>query len=56
MYEKERTRLNSEKIRILQRLEIIQDRLNEIQAYNDVKAGQMHTAEPLDPTQKKAEG
>ena len=36
----------SEKIRILQRLEIIQDRLNEIQAYNDVKAGQMQTAEP----------
>jgi len=45
MYEKERTRLNSEKIRILQRLEIIQGRLDEIQAYNDVKAGQMHSAE-----------
>jgi hypothetical protein len=45
MFEKERTRLNSEKIRIIQRLEIIQDRLDEIQAYNDVKAGQMHTSE-----------
>ena len=56
MYEKERTRLNSEKIRILLRLEIIQDRLDEIQAYNDLKAGDMHSAEPINTGQKKVEG
>ena len=41
MCEKERTRLNCEKIRIQQRLEIIQDRLIEIQVHNDKKAEQM---------------
>jgi hypothetical protein len=56
MYEKERTRLNSEKTRILLRLEIIQDRLNEIQAYNEVKAGQMHSDEPIGADQKKVDG
>lgn len=45
MYEKERTRLKSEEIRILLRLEIIQSRLKEIRKYNDKKAGQMHTSE-----------
>ncbi len=53
MYEKERTRLRSEETRILLRLEIIQDRLKEIQNYNDEKAGQMHTPEPQEPNQKK---
>jgi hypothetical protein len=54
MYEKERTRLKSEEIRILLRLEIIQDRLKEIQDYNDEKAGQMHSAEPQAPKKKKS--
>jgi len=42
MLEKERTRLKTEEIRILQRLELIQNRLKEIQAYYDEKAGEMH--------------
>jgi hypothetical protein len=46
MYEKERTRLKSEEIRMLLRLEIIQSRLKEIQDYNEEKAGQMHDPEP----------
>jgi len=41
MLEKERTRLKTEEIRILQRLELIQNRLKEIQAYYDEKAGEM---------------
>jgi hypothetical protein len=41
LFEKERTRLKSEEIRILQRLEIIQSRLREIQLYYDEKADQM---------------
>lgn len=45
MLEKERTRLKSEEIRILQRLEIIQGRLKEIQIYYDEKAGEMHMPE-----------
>jgi hypothetical protein len=48
MLEKERSRLKSEEIRILQRLEIIQNRLKEIQIYYDEKAGEMHHA----PTEK----
>lgn len=50
MLEKERNRLKSEEIRILQRLEIVQGRLSEIQAYYDEKAGEMHTP---DPSKKK---
>jgi len=42
MYEKERNRLKSEEIRILQRLEIIQGRLHEIQQFYEEKAEQMH--------------
>jgi hypothetical protein len=42
MLEKERSRLKSEEIRIIQRLEIIQNRLKEIQVYYDEKAGEMH--------------
>jgi hypothetical protein len=49
MFEKERTRLKSEEIRILLRLEFIQNRLKEIQQHYDEKAGQMHT--PSSPEQ-----
>ena len=52
MLEKERTRLKSEEIRIIQRLEIIQGRLKEIQAYYDEKAGEMHVAVPADKARK----
>ena len=55
MFEKERTRLKSEEIRILLRLEFIQGRLREIQKYNDEKAGEMHTSEPQEPVQNKVE-
>jgi hypothetical protein len=41
LLEKERSRLKSEEIRLLLRLEIIQNRLREIQEYNDEKAGEM---------------
>ncbi len=41
MMEKERNRLKSEETKMLQRLEIIQIRLKEIQIYYDEKAGQM---------------
>jgi len=54
MFEKERTRLKSEEIRILLRLEFIQGRLKEIQQYNDEKAGEMHIAEPLETQKKKS--
>ncbi|MFZ4412718.1 MAG: hypothetical protein ACOYOV_06515 [Bacteroidales bacterium] len=53
MYEKERTRLKTEEIRIMLRLEIIQGRLKEIQDYNDEKAGQMHSPDLKEPLQKK---
>ena len=43
MMEKERNRLKSEETKLLQRLEIIQIRLKEIQIYYDEKAGQMQT-------------
>ena len=46
MLEKERSRLKSEETRIVQRMEIIQCRLKEIQAYYDEKAGEMHAPEP----------
>ena len=53
MFEKERTRLKSEEIRILLRLEFIQDRLKEIQKYNDEKAGEMHNPVPVEESGKK---
>ena len=53
MYEKERTRLNSEKTNILLRLEIIQIRLKEIQDYNEKKAVEMHEPEIQESQQKK---
>lgn len=52
MFEKERTRLKSEEVRILLRLEIIQDRLKEIQAYYDEKAGDMHSVKPAEKSKK----
>ena len=52
MLEKERSRLKSEEIRILQRLEVIQGRLKEIQIYYDEKAGEMQTHEPSDKSKK----
>jgi len=52
MLEKERSRLKSEEIRMLQRLEIIQGRLKEIQLYYDEKAGEMHTPEPVEKSNK----
>ncbi len=52
MLEKERTRLKSEEIRIIQRLEIIQGRLKEIQLYYDEKAGDMHAPEPVEKSKK----
>lgn len=55
MYEKERTRLKTEEINILQRLEIIQTRLNEIQKYNEEKAAQMHNSEAKETTQDKTD-
>ena len=60
MFEKERTRLKSEEIRILLRLEFVQGRLKEIQDYNDEKSGQMHSGEKQEskkttPSEKKSE-
>ena len=55
MFEKERTRLKSEEIRLLLRLEFIRGRMNEIQKYNDEKAGEMRLEEPKDPAQTKPE-
>jgi len=52
MFEKERTRLRSEEIRILLRLEFIQSRMKEIQKYYDEKAIQMHV--PEQQNQKKS--
>jgi hypothetical protein len=56
MFEKERTRLKSEEIRILLRLEFIQNRLKEIQNYNEEKAGEMHIPVQQEPNQKKTKG
>ena len=57
MFEKERTRLKREEIRILLRLEFIQGRLREIQQYNDEKASEMHLPEKhAEAEQKKPEG
>jgi hypothetical protein len=55
MFEKERTRLKTEEIRILQRLEIIQGRLNEIQKYNEEKAVLMHNPETQATSQVKSD-
>jgi len=52
LFEKERNRLKSEEIRIMQRLEIIQSRLSEIQQYYDEKAGQMSVQAPGGKSEK----
>ena len=52
LFEKERNRLKSEEIRILLRLGIIQNRLKEIQDYNDEKAGKMHPPELKEKNKK----
>jgi len=52
LFEKERNRLKSEEVRMLLRLEIIQGRLKEIQAYNDEKASQMHIPGPVEKSKK----
>jgi len=52
LFEKERNRLKSEEIRVLHRLEIIQNRLKEIQAYNDEKARKMHPSELKEKNKK----
>ena len=56
LYEKERTRLKNEEIRLLLRLEIVQKRLKEIQVYNDEKAGLMNHAEPTSSDKKPSKG
>ena len=53
MFEKERTRLKNEEIRILQRLEFIRSRLKEIQEHYDDKAGQMQTSGNRESKQKR---
>ena len=53
MFEKERTRLKSEEIRILLRLEFIQGRLKEIQDYYDEKA--VHMQNVSNPVSAKKE-
>lgn len=55
MYEKERTRLKTEEINILQRLEIIQNRLNEIRKYNEEKTAQMHNPGTQSTNQEKTD-
>jgi hypothetical protein len=54
MFEKERTRLKSEEIRILLRLEFIQGRLKEIQNYNNEKSAEMKSGDQPESESKKA--
>jgi hypothetical protein len=53
MFEKERTRLKTEEIRISLRLEFIHGRLKEIQDYYDDQAGHMQNIKPTDTNRKK---
>jgi len=46
VYEKERVRLKTEEIRILQRLDIIQTRLKEIQAFTNIQVEALHVPDP----------
>ncbi|HBZ66686.1 MAG TPA: hypothetical protein DEO70_07600 [Bacteroidales bacterium] len=55
MYEKERNRLKGEEIRILLRLEFIQNRLQEIQSFYDKKAEQMQIKEGENSNQEKTD-
>ncbi len=55
MFEKERNRLKSEEIRMLQRLEIVQTRLKEIQDFYDEKAGDMRSSDQKKTVREKPE-
>lgn len=55
MSEKEMIRLNVEKIKILQRLKMIEDRLTEIQAYNNEKTKHMHISQQQELNQYGSE-
>ncbi|NQU67395.1 MAG: hypothetical protein HQ510_05575 [Candidatus Marinimicrobia bacterium] len=55
LFEKERSRLQSEEIRILQRLEIIQNRLKEIQVFTNEKAKQICIPETKKSNKKNQE-
>lgn len=55
IFEKERNRLKSEEIRILLRLEIIRDRLQEIQQFYDKKAVDMQNEEQQEIVQEKSD-
>ena len=55
LFEKERTRLKNEEIRLLLRLEIVQKRLKEIQAFSDEKARLMNV-EPATKGKKPGKG
>lgn len=55
IYEKERNRLKSEEIRLLLRLEIIRDRLQEIQSFYDKKAVDMQNIGGEEPVQEKSD-
>jgi hypothetical protein len=55
LIEKERTRLKNEETRILQRLEIIQARLNEIQQFYNEKTEEMKNPETQESNQEKSD-
>ncbi len=55
LFEKERSRLQSEEIRIMLRLEIIQNRLKEIREYSTDQIAKMHLTEPGETSPKKAD-
>ncbi len=55
IFEKERTRLKSEEIRLLLRLEIIRDRLQEIQQFYDKKAVDMQNIGGEEPVKEKSD-
>ncbi len=56
LFEKERTRLKNEEIRILLRLGIVQNRLKEIQEYNDEKARLMNVSVTATKGKKQGKG
>jgi hypothetical protein len=56
LFEKERTRLKNEEVRILMRLEIVQNRLKEIQSFGDEKTSKMITSGMNDKKKKTGKG
>jgi len=56
LFEKERSRLKNEEIRILLRLEIIQDRLKEIQAFTIEQVEHLHLPEPGEESKMLVKG